>query len=102
RWLLLHARPVVAGYKVNSATVALQIVPSYPEAQIDMAYFRPHLERIDGKAIPALATHDLEGVSFQRWSRHRTNEAPWGTGEGDVAAHLALVDDWLERELLRP
>jgi len=99
RWLMLHDRPVPNGYNVECAIVALQIPPSYPEAPIDMVYFFPALSRKDGKAIGASnSTQALDGKSFQRWSRHRTGDAPWRPGEDDVASHLVLVDDWLGRE----
>ena len=99
RWLLLHDWPVPTdGYNVGLAIVALLIAPGYPDAQIDMAYFHPPLARKDGKAIGALASHNLDGKTFQRWSRHRTKEAPWRPGEDDVSSHLVLVTDWLERE----
>jgi hypothetical protein len=99
RWLLLHDRPVPDGYNVERAMVALQIPPSYPEAQIDMVYFFPALSRKDGKTIGRSdSTQPLDGRSFQRWSRHRSGDAPWRPGEDDVSSHLVLVDDWLERE----
>lgn len=98
RWLLLHDRPVPSGYNVQSACVALQIPPGYPDAQIDMVYFFPALSRKDGQAIGALSDQALDGKMFQRWSRHRTPSAPWRPGEDDVSSHLVLVDDWLERE----
>ncbi|MEQ8454524.1 MAG: E2/UBC family protein [Sandaracinaceae bacterium] len=101
RWLLLSSWPVPAGYTAERVTVALLIPAGYPDSQIDMAYFDPHLARQDGKAIGALATHNLDGRTFQRWSRHRTKQAPWRPGEDDISSHLALVDDWLERELLK-
>ncbi len=102
RWVLVHDRPVPIGYTVERVTLALLIAPSYPEAQIDMAYFHPQLARKDGKPIGALAAQDIEGKGFQRWSRHRTGESPWRPGEDDVFTHLVLVDDWLERELAKP
>jgi len=98
RWLLIHDRPVPNGYNVERVAVALQIPPGYPDAQIDMAYFYPHLSRKDGLPINALAGHALDGKEFQRWSRHRTGEAPWRPGEDDISSHLVLVDDWLARE----
>lgn len=101
RWLLLHDRPIPDGYTVGKATVALLIVPSYPEAQIDMAYFHPHLARKDAKPIGALSPLDIEGTIYQQWSRHRTGEAPWRSGEDDVSTHLVLVDDWMEREMAK-
>lgn len=99
RWLLLHDWPVnIDGYNVDHVIVALLIAPSYPDAQIDMAYFYPPLARKDGKTIGALTLFSLDGKTFQRWSRHRTKEAPWRPGEDDVSSHLVLVADWLERE----
>lgn len=98
RWLLIHDRPVRPGYNVERVLVALQLPSGYPDAQIDMAYFHPHLSRKDGQPIGALGGHDLDGKNFQRWSRHRTAEAPWRPGEDDVSSHLVLVDDWLARE----
>jgi len=101
-WLLLHDRPVPNGYNVERVEVALQIPPSYPEAQIDMAYFHPPLSRKDGKPIGALLDQLLDGKFFQRWSRHRTAAAPWRPGEDDLFSHLVLVDDWLAREFEKP
>lgn len=98
RWLLLHGWPVREGYNVDRVLVALQIPPGYPDAQIDMAYFFPRLSRKDGQPINNLSDHNLDGKVFQRWSRHRTGEAPWRAGEDDVSSHLVLVDDWLARE----
>lgn len=97
QWLLLHEYPIVDGYNHSTATAALLIAPMYPETQIDMVYFYPHLTRRDGKAIPALSDHALDGKTFQRWSRHRPDE-PWRAGVDDVGTHLLLVDEWLRRE----
>ncbi len=109
RWLLLHDRPVPSGYTVSTVITALQIPAGYPDAQIDMVYFFPALVRADGKTIGAVTQFDqaggaqyaIGGRAFQRWSRHRTDAAPWRAGEDDVASHLALVDDWLAREFVR-
>jgi hypothetical protein len=103
QWLLLHERPVAhAGYSPATTTLALQIPSGYPDAQIDMAYFFPPLARSDGGQISALATVEIDGKGFQRWSRHRTGDGPWRPGEDDLSTHLVLVDDWLERELAKP
>jgi hypothetical protein len=99
RWLLIHGWSVPTGYNAPTVTVAMQMVSGYPDAQLDMAYFLPSLARTDSRPIGALSNEIIEGQSFQRWSRHRTNESPWRPGEDDVATHLVLVDDWLAREL---
>jgi len=103
RVLLLHDWPVPDGYAQRLVTLALLIPPSYPTAQLDMAYFSPALARVDGAAIGALSAATITGRPFQRWSRHRTRQNPWRPGVDGVATHLALVECWLEREFaLRP
>jgi hypothetical protein len=99
QWLLIHKFPIPSGYNVECAMAALQIPPSYPDAQIDMVYFHPQLARVDGRAIPNLTDQPLDGKTFQRWSRHRQGETPWRVGVDDVGTHLLLVEEWLRREL---
>lgn len=98
RWLLLHDFPITDGYNLKSVTAAVQIGAGYPDAQLDMVYFHPLLARTDGRAINCLTAQTIDGKSFQRWSRHRTGQNPWRPGEDDIAAHLTLVEHWLERE----
>ncbi len=99
QWVIVHERPVPTGYNHAKANTALMIPPAYADAQIDMVYFTPDLARSDGRPIPALAGHALDGKTWQRWSRHRTEENPWRPGEDDVESHLLLVDYWLRREI---
>lgn len=99
QWLVIHDHPLPAGYTVERAHVALSVPPGYPDVQIDMVYFSPALARSDGRPIGALADQQIEGRTWQRWSRHRTEQNPWRPGVDDVATHLLLVDHWLRREL---
>lgn len=99
RWLLIHKLAVPVGYTIENTTVALLIATGYPDAGIDMAYFFPALARSDSQVIGATqVTEAIDGKAFQRWSRHRTSEAPWRPGEDDVSTHMILVEDWLARE----
>jgi hypothetical protein len=75
------------------------LAATYPEAQIDMAYFLPALVRGDGGAIRQLSDHRLDGKVWQRWSRHRTAENPWQPGVDCLETHMLLVSVWLVREL---
>jgi hypothetical protein len=97
-WVLIHSYPVPDGYNVKEVSVALRVDPGYPSSQIDMAYFYPQLQRMDGKVIGALSAQVLLGNQWQRWSRHRTGLNPWRPGVDDICTHLALVSHWLERE----
>ena len=100
-WLLVHEWRIGAGYNARTVTLALQIPGAYPDAQIDMVYFLPPLERADRRPIAATSTQLISGQTFQRWSRHRTSINPWRPGIDDLSTHLTLVDEWLNRELLR-
>lgn len=99
RWVLIHSFPTHPGYNHQQVTVAIRIEAGYPMNQLDMAYFHPSLCRADG--IPIGATQVLQpisGVSFQRWSRHRTSENPWRPGFDSLETHIHLIEDWLRRE----
>lgn len=99
RWLIVKQFEVPPGYKTQDVTVALSIEPSYPDTQIDMAYFFPPLELANGRAIAALSTQSIDGQIFQRWSRHRTEQNRWRPDVDCVATHLAQVTSWLKREV---
>lgn len=101
-WIIIDNFSIPEGYNVKSATVALQITSSYPQSQIDMAYFFPALSRSDGKSIAQLSNVSIEGKNFQQWSRHRDlNVNPWRLGVDDIITHLKYVETWLQDELLK-
>ena len=97
-WLVLYEFPVMDGYNTSNTTVAIKIEPGYPRAQLDMAYFYPHLARRDGQPIGALTVQSIDGLIFQRWSRHRTPQNPWREGIDNVATHIGLVSFWFKQE----
>ena len=100
RWLLLHDMPLPAGYNVAVATIAMEVPLAYPMAQIDMFYCYPGLARLDGRPIPQTQVIEAIGArSFQRWSRHRGQLAPWRPGIDSVLTHLTLIDASLTREV---
>jgi len=98
KWLILENYPIPQGYNIKNAKLALRIDAGYPNSQIDMAYFYPHLSRKDVKPIGALANQPLLSLNFQRWSRHRTSANPWRPGLDNLQTHLLLVNHWLQRE----
>ena len=101
QWLVIHDWRLPKGYNVETNTLALRIPASYSDAQIDMVYFRSAVSRTDGRPIGALTLQPVAGENWQQWSRHRTTANPWRPGIDDVASHLSLVDDWLQREFLK-
>lgn len=101
QWVIIHNYPVCPGYNVTEVSVAIKIESGYPRAQLDMAYFFPALSRIDGKAINAVSIQPISGITYQRWSRHRTGQNPWREGVDDLSSHMTLVSFWFEQEFLK-
>jgi hypothetical protein len=99
-WLIIYDYPIPDGYNVSVAEVTLMIPPSYPAAQIDMAYFFPPLQKKGGKNIKATTPQSIDGRVYQRWSRHR-QPGEWVPGLDNVSTHLSLVDNWLLNDLTR-
>jgi hypothetical protein len=98
RWLILRAYPLPPGYNHAAANIAIEVPVSYPGAQLDMFYCGPHLALASGAVIPQTqVAENIQGVSFQRWSRHRQ----WDSARDTLATHLALVDESLRREVER-
>lgn len=98
-WVLIHDFPTPEGYNHRRVTAAIRIETGYPNAALDMVYFFPALARTDGRSIGATeSVQQLDGKSFQRWSRHRTAQNPWKMGRDTLGTHIILIEDWLERE----
>lgn len=100
RWLLIHGFPVPKGYNARRCTLALEVPPTYPMAQIDMFYALPALTLETGVSLPNTeATVSINGQDFQRWSRHRGPGSEWLSGMDNVVTHLALVESSLLKEV---
>lgn len=100
RWLLLQDVKLPGGYQVETTTIGIEVPSSYPTAELDMFYCHPQLARRDGVTIPQTQVTELiEGLGFQRWSRHRGAIAPWRMGIDNIITHLALVEAALLREV---
>ena len=101
RWVIVHDWPVCAGYNHGVVSLASNVEPGYPEAQLDMVYVYPALQRADGVSINALSSQPIYRQMWQRWSRHRTAQRPWRIGVDNLETHLALADNWFAREFAR-
>jgi len=95
QWLLLHRFALPQGFNLQNGSVAIQIPGNYPVAPLDMAYFFPHLARLDGRPLrQTQARMHVDGKEWQRWSRHYS----WIPGQHNVGTHIVLVRHWLEHE----
>lgn len=99
--VVIHSMPLPEGYCLNTVDVNIQINNSYPTTQIDMAYFYPAISRTDKKNINCVTQDTFDGKIWQRWSRHRTSSNPWQPGIDCIATHIAYINSWLTKELLK-
>jgi Prokaryotic E2 family E len=100
QWVLIHNFPTQhEGYNHDVVTIAIRLETGYPNAQLDMVYVYPLMARKDNQPIKATeARQDIDGKSYQRWSRHRTPNNPWLPGFDGLGTHIFLIEDWLARE----
>jgi len=102
KWLIIHAVPLSDTFVARETSVAIQLPANYPPAALDMVYYYPAIQRVDNKAIPCTeASVQIEGINWQRWSRHYTPTNPWKPGEYNVFTHYLLSQAWLQREVTR-
>ncbi len=101
QWVIIHDYPIASGYNNQIVSVAIKIETGYPRAALDMAYFFPAIQRLDGFTINAISNQPIDDKIFQRWSRHRTAENPWRAGIDDISTHLSLVSFWFEQEFIK-
>lgn len=99
RWVIIDGFALPRGYNHSVVAVALLLQDSYPDVQIDMAYFFPALARADGKAIRALSNQSFDKKIWQRWSRHRVSDGAWRPGIDNIETHLLYVSAFLTQEL---
>lgn len=100
RWLIIREYTVPPGYTVSSAAVAILVPPTYPQAEIDMFYVYPPLQKAAGGMIPATEhLQSINGLPYQRWSRHRGTGSPWNPQKDSILSHLALVESAIAKEV---
>lgn len=101
-WVLIHDMDVPDGYNVDKVTAAVLLPIGYPSVGPDMVYFYPALSLISGKAIHAAeARETIQGLSYQRWSRHFTPQAQWRPEEDSLETYCLMIQGWLKREVTR-
>jgi len=99
RWVIIERFEVPVGYDHSVVNLALRLEASYPDVQIDMAYFSPALARLDGRQIRALTPLQIDGRTWQQWSRHRTSAEQWRPGLDNIETHVLYITAFLESEL---
>lgn len=102
QWIVLPKYPMPSGYTQSIVSLAIEVPPTYPMAQIDMFYLFPASVLLAGTPIPATESSEIiQGKTYQRWSRHRSGRSVWRPGIDNVMTHLALVESALVNEVIQ-
>lgn len=101
-WIIVRGWMPPQGFQPERVDIAFDVT-SYPAGVIDMAYFSPAITRTSGAGIPqADVTVEIDGNSWQRWSRHRVEGVnSWNPESDSIASHYGYMLDWFKRELER-
>lgn len=94
--LIIENFPLPGGYTLEESTLMVLIPSGYPGSGLDMFYFDPPLNRLDGQAIgcsDSIETHFAR--QWQRWSRHYQ----WNPGSDFLVNHIEYVRNELEEEV---
>ena len=98
-WLVVSNYPLPAGYQQASCRLAIEFPKTYPTAEIDMFYCDPPLTLLNGGAPADTGSQEtVDGVPFQRWSRHRPG-GHWSPEKDCVATHFGLIEMAIGREV---
>lgn len=99
RWLIVDNYALPSGYNAPTCRLAIIMPPDYPTAQLDMFFCDPVLTA--NGAVPPQTQHrqTINGVVFQRWSRHRGADNSWSPTTDSVATHFALIEHAIGREV---
>lgn len=103
-WLFVHDVPLPRGLEardqpcvtLDTATLGLRVT-GYPGANLDMVYLYPPLARVSRSPIGALSDLQLDGRTFQQWSRHYAFDPATNT----LFSHFRTAQTWLEKEAVR-
>ncbi len=99
-WVIFYDFLLPAGFNYAKVTLAVRLEGGYPLAALDMMYAYPAIARADGNAIKAVdVVQQIEGLPFQRWSRHRTGVNPWMPGQDSLETHMYLVEEFFKTEM---
>ena len=96
--LLIEHFPLPAGFEPEAANLMILIPVGYPGSALDMFYLDPHVRRLDGTQINAIADESHFEMLWQRWSRHYK----WKPGEDTLVRHVEFVKQQLRDELQCP
>jgi Prokaryotic E2 family E len=88
--LIIYEYPLPAGYSIERSDLLLRLPRGFPDAAPDMFWFSPEVRYAGGSGPPATGERlDLEGRTWQRWSRHLATA--WRPGIDNLQTYLRLI-----------
>lgn len=100
RWLIIRKMDLPAGFNHKVVDIAVDVPATYPNAEIDMFYCTPHLRLANGAIIDRTESlQTIDGVTFQRWSRHLNGRTRWNPQTDSVLTYMAVIEESLFREV---
>src|SRR5688572_341543 len=90
--IIIRRFELPAAYLPRTCDLMIRLPGGYPNANPDMFWTRPDVRLADGGGIPLQAAHhqDLNGLSWQRWSRHFP-DGRWRPGVDGLDTFIACV-----------
>jgi hypothetical protein len=102
QWVFIYGFAIPEGFVQKTVDVAIEIRGGYPPGELDMAFFSPFLSMPSARVIAQTnVTEQLDGKTWQRWSRHRTPENSWRLGEDSLETHIDYILAFLTAEIGR-
>jgi hypothetical protein len=102
RWIVVNGFALPEGFAQAVADLSIEIASGYPPGLLDMAFFNPFITMPTGRIIPQTnVSEQIDGRTWQRWSRHRTPTNPWRLGEDCLETHIDYIVAFLTAEIGR-
>jgi hypothetical protein len=88
--LILTDVALPPGLEPTTVDILITLPPGFNDVGPDMFWCYPPVSRGDGQGIPGTqVTHEFNGRTWQRWSRHIGGD--WRPGIDNVATYIAYV-----------
>src|SRR2546423_908767 len=70
-WVILHDRPLPAGFNLARTDIALHVPQMYPDSQLDSVWLSPCPRPLKGPPLFRVTENRVDGRSWFRLCRHR-------------------------------
>lgn len=94
--VIIRDFPLPSGLAPRVTDLLVRLPPGFPDAGPDMFWVSPALHLPGGGGIPGTQAHESYlGSTWQRWSRHISNQ--WRPGVDNLATYMAYIRRCLDQ-----